>query len=274
METEAKNAYTREEGILSAQNKVFSFIAKNIYDIVIVLVCIAFMLKGVADIEKTGATVIEILGNGFVTMLFSMSICRLLEGKGLMAGEQTEEYNSALKEYAEEAKKAGPYIKEMDKWCGKWTIKNRIDTITVKLYPYGINYEDFMARRYDTSKYTEKQLKQLENLREMPTIVLTTEMLMSGDFDSEKAIDYAKVTKQNYTKKSTRNDFASKVVLSLTLGYYTLAPIAQWNWSGFAWVFLQTVLILGLSMQKYFNAFGFVNGDIRAKVIDKTNKLR
>lgn len=274
METETKNGYAREDGVLSAQNKIFSFIAKNVYEIVIVLVCVAFMLKGVADIEKTGATLIEILGNGFITMLFSMSICRLLEGKGLWAGEQTQAYKDAIAEYNAEAKKAGPYIKEMDKWCGEWTIQNRIEAITIKLYPYGLSYDDFMAKRYDASKYTDKQQKQLEKIREMPTMVLTTDMLMSGDFDSEKEIDYKKVTKQNYSKKSTRNDFASKLVLSLTLGYYTLAPIAQWNWSGFAWVFLQTVLILGVSMQKYFNAYGFVNGDIRAKVIDKTIKLR
>lgn len=256
------------------QEKIFNFLRKNVYEIIIVFVCLAFMLKGVADIQKTGATVIEILGNGFITLLFSMSLCRLLEGKGFLSGENAVEYKKALEEYEREAKKAGAHIKEMDEWCAEWTKQNHISVITVKLYPFGISYDDFINNKYDTAKYTEKQLKQLNALKTLKTMELTTDQLMSGDFDSENPIDYKKITKKNYAKNSTRNDLISKVILSVTLGYYVLAPFDQWNWAGFAWVFLQTVLILGLSVPKYFNAYSFVNGNIRAKVIDKTNKLR
>lgn len=256
------------------QEKIFNFLRKNIYEIIIIFVCLAFMLKGVADIQKTGATVVEILGNGFITLLFSMSLCRLLEGKGFLSGENAAEYKKALAEYEKEAKKAGTHIKEMDEWCAEWTKQNHVNVITVKLYPFGIAYDDFINDTYDKTKYTDKQQKRLDALKNLKTTVLTTEQLMSGDFDSEKPIDYKKITKQNYSKRSTRNDLISKVIISLTLGYYVLAPFYQWNWAGFAWVFLQTVLILGLSVPKYFNAYSFVNGDIRAKVIDKTNKLR
>lgn len=256
------------------QEKLFVFLKRNVYEIVIVLVCLAFMLKGVADIEKTGASVIEIIGNGFITLLFSMSLCRLLEGKGFLSGESSAEYKKALEEYEKEAKKAGAHIKEMDAWCASWTKQNHINVITVKLYPYGISYEDFVSNTYDRSKYTDKQLRHLNTLKSLKTMELTTDQLMSGDFDSEKQIDYKRTTKAYYAKKSTRNDLLSKTFLSITLGYYVLSPFQQWNWSGFAWVFLQTVLILGLSILKYFDAYSFVNGDIRVKVIDKTNKLR
>lgn len=268
------NTTNKEETFTDVRKKVFSFIRGNVYEIVIALVCLAFMMKGVADIEKTGASVIEILGNGFVTLLFSLSICRLLEGKGFMSGEQSEEYRQALSEYYEERKKAGAHIKEMDLWCAEWTRQNHKDIISVELYPFGISYDDFINHTYDASKFTQEQVNQLYALRKLKTMKLTTGQLMSGEFDSEKPIDYKKITKKNYAKKSTVNDVLSKVVLSVTLGYYTLSPFQQWNWSGFAWVFLQTVLILGLSIMKYFNAYAFITGDICAKVIDKTNKLR
>ena len=263
-----------ETSFTDLQQRFFGFIRKNVYEIVIVFVCFAFMLKGVADIQKTGASLVEILGNGFITLLFSMSLCRLLEGKGFLSGEQSTEYKKALEEYEVEAKKAGTHIKELDAWCSRWTKTNHKEVLSVKLYPFGISYDDFINNTYDTTKLTEQQVKQLNSLKKLKTMELTTEQLMSGDFDSEKPIDYKKTTKKNYAKKSTRNDLLSKVILSLTLGYYVLSPFQQWNWSGFAWVFLQTVLILGLSIPKYFNAYSFVNGDIRAKVIDKTNKLR
>lgn len=268
------NEYAREESFVDVKQRLSKFVRGNVYEIVIVLVCLAFMLKGVADIERTGATIVEILGNGFITLLFSMSLCRLLESKGYMSGEQAKTYKNALADYAEERKKAGESIKEMDSWCANWTKQNRKDVISVKLYPYGIEYDDFVNHNYNQAKFTAEQVRQLDGLRKLKTMELTTEQLMSGEFDSDKPIDYKKVTKRNHSKKSTRNDAVSKVLLSITLGYYTLSPFQQWNWSGFAWVFLQTVLILGLSISKYFNAYEFITGDMCAKIIDKTNKLR
>ena len=191
-----------------------------------------------------------------------------------MSGEQATEYRQALAEYYEERKKAGRHIKEMDKWCAEWTNQNHKEVLSVKLYPYGISYDEFIANTYDKEKFTQEQINSLNALRKLKTMELTTEQLMSGDFDSDKPIDYKKVTKKNYAKRSTRGDVVTKVVLSVTLGYYTLSPFQQWNWSGFAWVFLQTVLILGISVMKYFNAYAFITGDICAKIIDKTNKLR
>lgn len=75
------NEYAREESFVDVKQRLSKFVRGNVYEIVIVLVCLAFMLKGVADIERTGATIVEILGNGFITLLFSMSLCRLLESK-------------------------------------------------------------------------------------------------------------------------------------------------------------------------------------------------
>lgn len=265
---------SKETTFSDIQQKFFGFIRKNVYEIIIVFVCLAFMLKGVADIQKTGASVVEILGNGFITLIFSMSLCRLLEGKGFLSGEQSSEYKEALAEYKEERKKAGNYIKEMDEWCAEWTKQNRKDIMSVKLYPFGISYKDFVNNDYDMDKFNEQQLKQLNALKKIKTMELTTEQLMSGDFDSAKQIDYKKTTKANYAKRSLRNDLISKTFVSVTFGYYMLSPFQQWNWSGFAWVFLQTMLILGISIFKYFDAYSYVNGDIRAKVIDKTHKLR
>lgn len=268
------NEMTNEQAFMDVRKKVFTFIRGNVHEIVIALVCLAFMLKGVADIQKTGATIVEIIGNGFITLLFSLSICRLLESKGFMSGEQAKEYKQALKEYYEERKKAGKRIKSMDKWCADWTKQNHKEVLSVKLYTYGISYEDFISRTYNEEKLSQEQINGLNGLRKLKTMELTTEQLMSGEFDSDKPIDFKKVTKKNYAKKSTRVDLLSKIVLSLTLGYYTLSPFQQWNWSGFAWVFLQTALILGISITKYFNAYAFIVGDICAKVVDKTNKLR
>ena len=268
------NEMTNEQAFMDARKKVFTFIRGNVHEIVIALVCLAFMLKGVADIQKTGATIVEIIGNGFITLLFSLSICRLLESKGFMSGEQAKEYKQALKEYYEERKKAGKRIKSMDKWCADWTKQNHKEVLSVKLYTYGISYEDFISRTYNEEKLSQEQINVLNSLRKLKTMELTTEQLMAGEFDCDKPIDFKKVTKKNYAKKSTRVDLLSKIMLSLTLGYYTLSPFQQWDWSGFAWAFLQTALILGISITKYFNAYAFIVGDICAKVVDKTNKLR
>jgi hypothetical protein len=65
-----------------------------------------------------------------------------------------------------------------------------------------------------------------------------------------------------------------KIVLSIVWGYYTLPAIATWNWAGAIWALMHTVLIFGLSVIKYFAAYNFVNEELRAKVMDKTNKIK
>ena len=263
-----------ENTVLTTQQKVMAFLKKNVYDLAIVLICIVYMIKSVAEIQKSGNTIVEIIGNGLVTLLFSMSLARLFEAKGLIAGEESKAYQKALTEYEKAKRTAGQRITEMDEWCAEWSKQNHENVIKTKLYPYGLSYEKFTKNEYDISKYTEEQQKELDKIRLLKTRILTTDQLMSGDLDDSQEIDYKKTTKKAYIKRSTKGDLISKSIVAITFGYFTLSALSGWSWSGIVWAAFQTVLILALSVMKYFNAYNFINDDMRSKIMDKTSKLR
>ena len=269
----AVNKAPVETAVLTTQEKIAEFIKKNIYDVAIALICIVYMLRGVAQIEETGQTAMEIFGGCFVNLVFSLAICKLFDGRGLMAGNNSKEYKDALKEYRETAKRAGKYITEMDEWCAKWTHKNHKTNVTTMLYPLGVSYDQFVAGDYDTSKFTDEQKETLEKVKKLKVYTLTTWQLMSGELDSKEQMDYSKTTIKGYLGKSTLSDIATKGLIIALLGYFTLSPIETWDWTGFLWTAFQAVLTLCLSVLKYFNAYSFVTGDMKAKLIDKKNKL-
>lgn len=273
-ETAARQDGQMENVVLTTQQKVMAFLKKNVYDLAIVLICVVYMIKSVAEIQKSGNTVIEIIGNGLVTLLFSMSLARLFEAKGLIAGEESTAYKKALTEYEKAKRTAGQRITEMDEWCAEWSKKNHESVIKTKLYPYGLSYEQFTKNEYAADKYTEEQQKALEKLRLLKTRILTTDQLMSGDLDDSQEIDYKKTTKKAYIQRSTKGDLLSKSIVAITFGYFTLSALSGWSWSGIVWAAFQTVLILALSVMKYFNAYNFINDDMRSKLMDKTSKIR
>lgn len=272
VEVKRKEGYL-EEHVITTQEKIAELIKNNIYDIVIVLICIVYMFQGVAQMEKTGDTLVEIFGKCFINLLFSLTLCRLLEGRGLMKGGNGMEYQEALTQYYESVKNAGKYITKLDEWCSKWTRDEYKRKATTMLYRLGISYEQFVEGNYDIAKFSPEQLKQLDKVKRLKIAPLKTEQLMSGDLDSEKQIDYTKITKKKYMKMSTFGDLTSKVLMFSILGYFTLSPITTWDWSGLIWSAFQAALALGLSVLKYFNAYNFMTSEMRAKILDKTHKL-
>lgn len=270
---EQYNDYEREDEGVRLSDKLSAFLKSNIYDIAIFLVCAARIIFGLAEIVKTGNTISGIIGDSAVTLVFAIVVSRLLEGKGFIAGENTDTYKRALEEYREIKVRAGKYIVHLDKWCEEYSKKEYKAKVTTMLLPIGLTYEQFIANEYDESKFTDQQKKLLLKVKTAKVPHYTTQGLMSGDLELDRNIDYEKTTKSNYIKKSTKSDLATKALLAIIFGYFTLPPIMSWNWSGALWALIHTIITLGLSIMKYFSAYNFINDEMRAKLVDKTGKL-
>lgn len=259
---------------VSLQTRLNNFVKKNLSDIAIALVCFVRIVYGLTKIEKTGNTVAEIIADSAITFIFSIILCRLFEGKGLTAGENSKSYQDAVKSYNEAKDGAKGFISKLDEWCKKYTKKRYIEKMSSKLLPLGITYEQYLKHDYDESKFTDTQKKRYAKLKNVKVQLITTEILMSGENESDQEdIDYKKATKKAYIKRSTRSGAATKIALAFLFGYFTLPPIVQWDWAGAIWALLHTALTLGLSIIAYSNAYSFMTEVVRPKLIDKTIKL-
>lgn len=270
---EKENMVDGEEYV-SLQTRINNFVKKNMTDIAIALVCIVRIVYGLTEIEKTGKSVAEIIADSAITFIFSMILCRLFEGKGLTEGENSKAYQDALKDYNTAKDSAKTHISKLDEWSKKYTKKRYIEKMSSKLLPLGITYEQYLKHDFDESKFTDSQKKRYAKLKNVKVQPITTEILMSGESESDQdEINYKKATKKAYLKRSTRSGASSKMVLSIIFGYFTLPPLVQWDWSGAIWALLHTAITLGLSIVAYSNAYGFMTEVVRPKLIDKTTKL-
>ena len=274
MDEVGMSEYTAEEEVSDAQKRLADFFKKNIYEIAIIAVCLVRVVAGLADIIPTGRGVISILGDSAVTIVFGVLLARLLEGKGLLCGEGTKAYQTALEDYRATAKDAGKYITEIDGWCALRAKKEYQDAVTTLLYPLGLSYEQYVKGEYDVAKFNKRQLEQLRKVQTVNIHVYTAGELMSGALNYMPNKDYSKVTKRDFIKRSTKWDFVSKAVVAIIFGYYTLPNILTWNWSGLLWTLLETVLIFGLSVMKYFSAYNFITEEMLEKIVNKTTILK
>lgn len=256
------------------QTRINNFVRKNLFDIAIALVCLIRIVYGLAEVEKTGNTFAEIIADSAITFVFSVILCRLLEGKGLVAGENSKAYQECLEKYYAAKNEASNWIGKLDVWCKQYTKKRYIEKMSAKLLPLGLSYDQYVKHDFDETKFTDTQKKRFEKLKNVKVQAVTTEILMSGESEADQEeINYKKATKKAFVKRSTSSGASTKIILSLLFGFFTLPPIVQWNWAGAVWALLHTALMLGLSVIGYFNAYNFMNEVVRAKLIDKTNKL-
>ena len=266
--------YGVEEDVSNTQKKVVDFFQKNIYEIAIVAVCLVRVVAGLANIQESGKGVAEIIGDSVMSIIFALMLARMLECKGLAVGARAQCYTDAIDSYWKLAQRAGKHINKMDKWCKKYSEEKYEDSVTKMLFPLGLTFEQFKKGDYDEQKFSKSQNRQLAKVRKFRAHAYSTEELMSGELDFKPDKDYSKVSKKEYIKNSARSDLIIKVVIAFVFGYFSLPPISAWDWGGFIWTLFETVLIFGISVMKYFNAYNYVVEDICEKVVNKTTILK
>lgn len=262
--------YGVEEEVSTAQVNVIDFFKKNIYEIAIGLLCIVRIIAGLAPVQLSGKTIVEIIGDSFLTIIFAVLLARLFEEKGLAVGEQAENYRVAIQQYRETESTSGKYIKKLDEWCKGYSLLEYKNMITSMLFPLGLTYEQYKNGEYDESKFSKWQIKQLQRIKKTKMYVYTTEELMSGSLEQNPNQKSLKASKRSYRKRSTSSDFGSKIMLALVFGVLTLPPIIEWNWGGMLWTLVETIFLFAFSVIKYFNAYTFVEEELCGKIVCKT----
>lgn len=265
--------YGVEEDVSATQRKVVDFFQKNIYEIAIVAVCLVRVVAGLANIQESGKSFVEVIGDSVMSIIFALMLARMLECKGLAVGAKAKCYTDAINDYRKMALRAGKHINKMDKWCKKYSEEKYEDVVTKMLYPLGITFEQFKKGQYDEQKFSKTQSWKLWKVRRFKAHTYSTEELMSGELDFKPDKDYSKVSRKEYIKNSARSDLVIKGVIAFLFGYFSLPPISAWDWGGFIWTLFETVLIFGISVMKYFNAYNYVVEDICEKVVNKTTIL-
>lgn len=265
------------------------YIKQYIGYIVIVFACLIYLARGIITIEETGKTVMQILGDGFLALLFGVFINHVFSLQGMLEGERNEKVIATNKKHADIVEDISDNIDKLDDWCNmknKQALKQaRIRILSTN----GLKYENCFDEegvakplsslnlKFDTTSKEEKRVvkEKIKCFKKSCKIKLT--LLTTNSLTTEGGKDYNPYyfgqTKKQYTRKTTIMDFISKVGIACIFGYYGAKFVSSFSWAFLIWTGIQVVLFLIMGVIKYYTSFIFMIDDYRASKIMKIDNL-
>lgn len=259
------------------KKNIFKILKSKIYIIAIVVVSIFYVFYGLFNFEKTGKSVVEILGSIGMSFIIGLSLVNFLRKEGLKSARDDETYKNSLILYAEAKEKAKPYYDKLPAFCvykteqDKTNIKREI--ITNANLSYFKYLKGFYKDKQDLEEYQKKAIEEANVVKIEP---YQTSKILS-DLPNEGILGiksrYGRDEKQYIAQKNV-SGILSKVIWAILSGYYTLGPLNSDNLPQAVWNALQIAIWLAFGSIDYANAKEFIINEYRqTHIIQKTSFL-
>lgn len=250
--------------------KLVNFTRRNAVNLVIVVVCLVFILKGLTEIAETGKTVAEIIGDGVLAFLVSFTI-KTLEGQnGIDAGKRTDKFLGSKKYYGDTLEKQSPIQEHLDAFCDYENAEQIKRIQRTILRRANLGHFD-LSKPYNPKDYTKQERKAIKKALRVKIYLLTPTILLS---EMENADDETRELKQGVkayqTGRGVRN-FVIGAMCAFVFAYYGL-KMAQ-GYAGIIWASVQVSIYLILGLVEYINCYNFIIEEFRNKIIRKANYL-
>ena len=261
---------------------VADFFKDNFQKIILVVICVLYVSQGLFKLEKKDATVIEILGNVGISVIFGVVITDILRTMGLKNGRNSEIFIASLETYGEAKQKATPMFDKLSSWC---EYKNSQELEFRKkeiIQTAGLNWKGYKLGYYEehTERISDVQKKAIEDAKNCKIVKFYSQELLSDlpQIDFKNGSRFGKSEKE-YSNRKRIADIFWKLFISLICGLYGLYPLLTGDnataiISGVLWNTLQIIIWLSLGCLKYADAKSFILDEYRqTHVIQKTELL-
>lgn len=251
-------------------DRTMGFFRKHIYNVLLVLISIAFLFKDIIKIEDTGKTLIEIIASSFLAFIFGMAFNIILGKKGIISGKNTQSFINTMIRYNAEIDKTDDYIEKLDGFCD---IKNeqRIKKAQIKiLRSERIKYDDFINKEMEEVCKNESQIKCWERAKKVKVQHLTPDNLLS-ETDERYEKGKKELTIAEYEKMQNAKDSATKIIFALIFGYFGVTFMG--NIENIMWGIIQIGTWLLLAMMRYIKNYSYITDVYKSKIHRKINYL-
>lgn len=103
--------YERYEKYDAAKDKFGNWLRHNVENIILVFICAIYIFRGVAEIEESGKTVLEILADGAIALLCGYLIKGIMGRKGILKGLTSPKFVATTNAYGKRKKKYPDLLK-------------------------------------------------------------------------------------------------------------------------------------------------------------------
>lgn len=259
------------------------FFMRNLAYFVVALVSVVYVATSFINIDKTGKTVTQILADGSIVFLLGVFVDRLFELQGLQNGEMDERVMRTVMLHEDTVNKVVTDIDELDDWCEMENRRNYKLQRQKILARAGLKYDDCFdedgVSKPLVVKHTATKREQLKQKRVYEYAVkLKLTYLNAGDLTSDggKKEDpfYFGKTKVQYGFRSNMKDVFSKIITVVLFGYYGATLITDFNYADLIWKCLQIALFFMMGVVKMIQAYMFMTGEYRSRIIKKIDILQ
>lgn len=259
------------------------FLMRNIAYFVVAIVAVVYVATSFINIDKSGKSITQILADGCIVLLLGVFSDRLFELQGLQNGESDERVIRTILLHEQTVNKVVSDIDELDDWCDAENKKNYKLQRQKILARAGLKYddcfdEDGVSKPLVLKETASKAEKRKQKLAYTHAVRLKLTYLNAGDLTSDggKKQDpfYFGKTKVQYGFRSNLKDIFSKVVTVILFGYFGASLLENFNYADLIWKCMQIAMFILMGVVKLIQAYMFMTGEFRARIIKKIDILQ
>lgn len=265
-------------------NKLINFkkkLSDQISVIILVVISIAYTLKGVFSFEPNHKSIEATIGETILNIVVGFTIYACLRTKGIKAGRNDDCFIASLQLYGEAKSKIKENQFRLPAFCSLKSEQELIEAKREAIENVGLNYNLFLKGIYNKENFEVLELDQeqidiINNIDKVKIERMRSEELLS-DLPRTSKKDYGRYGKgvKEYNKETRALDLSNLMLYSVIFARFGLKPLLNSdNLSNVLWSTLQLLLWLAFGIIKYVSAMSFMVNEYRqTHIIQKTEYL-
>jgi len=235
------------------------FLQKNIENFILIILCTVYVLRGLASIEESGKTALEIFADGALAFIVGYIIKRVLDRKGILRGLSSDKFIATCNEYGNKKMEIAPIIEELAPFCDERNANELKQRQIEYLTKEALSYNKFIANEYDAKDKRIKKARRLKSTRITPT------MLTNAYDNTSNEQELLSASIKKYERSQAGGDLTIGLLTAFLFGYYALKPNGL-DTATVIWCALQVAIFLTNGMFKYMSSYFFITETLRGKI--------
>lgn len=251
--------------------RLYDFIQRYMFALIIVFVGIAYILTGASNITKSGETIQSIIASSILGTILGWIISSLCGKQAIKDAYNDPDFINAINTLGKEIETIDDDSYKLDIFCERENEATMIRKRTRILKRANIKYEHYENNNYPY-KLNKAQKKAIRKANKIGYGYLSSDWLLS-DIEEKEDKDDKPINIMKYQIKKDVWNLFSKILTGLISGLYILEPFARMNWNIVIWRVFFFALWLFSGYLRYVADFNFTSKEYRKQVISKTNYI-
>ncbi len=272
--------------------KAIAFLKNSVGYIMATLFTAAYIGLSILTIDRTGRSIGEIIGTGFVYYIYQIALTSLLRPQGLTNGKNDENYKATATLHSDKVEEVSEDMHLLPVWCEKKNQENYRDQRKKILASEALKYSDYFeddgtvkrAYEIDSSKMSlrwknrfirREEKKRYRAYRQAVRLKLTeldATSLTSGD--KSKVDKYAlPESEKEFLGRKFFKDVIVKALPAILFGLYGVKEVADLNRAAFAWTVFQAVTGFASAVAEMIFSKHYIVNDVRTGMVKKIGWL-